>query len=564
MQRASRLTVTESVDPGTVSASQRTRAYRQAGLFLLCAAWIVLGLVGRDPWKTEDAITFAAAWEMLQRSDWLIPYLAQERTLHQAPLVPWLSATSVKLFSPMLDAHDAGRIAIGLLLALLLAFTGAAGRELNGRAMRWMPVLILVGSVGLFDRSHQLSPELGLAVAVAIAIYGVALASRKPAAGGAVLGVGMGLAFLASGWIGPLWTLVPAVLLPAFGAAWRTRNHVITLAVAIAIALPLIVAWPWALYARSADLFTEWWRVSSPAALAPWISANGSPDPSWLAKNLIWVAWPAVPLIVWMLWIRGRGFNGGLNEPGVIVPGLYSIVMLAMLALAPEPRLMQMLPVLAPLALVASLEIDSWKREHSAALDWFGILTFGLTAIVLWAFWIDAYVNGMSTWVAVFLRDTETGYGTSFHLREFLAAVFLTVLWIVLVRPARRSNRRAILNWAAGMTLIWGLIATIWLPYLDARRTYRAVAESIGVYRPENACIARRNVGEAQRAAFYYFAGVVTVPENSPQAADCPTLLVQYGRLSDGTPPLDGYRVQWEGKRRGDETERFVLYRRTA
>ncbi len=290
---------------------------------------------------------------------------------------------------------------------------------------------------------------------------------------------------------------------------------------------------------------------------------NGSPDPWWLVKNLVWVAWPAVPLIVWMLWIRGRGFNGGLNEPGVIVPGLYAIVMLVMLAVAPDPRLMQMLPVLAPLALVASLEIDSWKREHSAALDWFGILTFGLTAIVLWAFWIDAYFNGMSPRVAILLRDTETGYGTSFHLREVLAAVFLTALWIVLVRPARRSNRRAILNWAAGMTLIWGLIATIWLPYLDARRTYRSVAESIGVYRPDNACIARRNVGDAQRAAFYYFAGVVTVPETALQADDCPALLVQYGRLREGTPPLPGYRVQWEGSRRGDETEWFVLYRKT-
>jgi hypothetical protein len=35
------------------------------------------------------------------------------------------------------------------------------------------------------------------------------------------------------------------------------------------------------------------------------------------------------------------------------------------------------------------------------------------------------------------------------------------------VRPARRSNRRALLNWAAGMTLLWALFSTIWLPYVD-------------------------------------------------------------------------------------------------
>ncbi len=563
MPQAQSTTARMPVDPDTDARSHPSRTTKQIGLFLLCTAWIVLGLVGRDPWKTEDAITFAAAWEMLQRSDWLLPYLAQERALHQAPLVPWLSATSLTLFSPLLDAPDAGRIAIGLLLALLLAFTGAAGHELNGRSMRWMPVLILVGSVGLFDRSHQLSPELGLAVAVAIALYGVALALRKPAAGGAALGLASGLSFVASGWVGPLWTLAPALLLPAFGATWRTRTHALTLAIAIAIAVPLVAAWPWALYLRSPELFTEWWQVASPATLVPWRGTNGMPDPSWLAKNLVWFAWPAVPLIVWMLWIRGRGFNGGLLAPGVLIPGVYAIALLVTLAIAPDPRLMQMLPLLAPLALVASTEIDSWKREHSAALDWFGMLTFGLTAIVLWAFWIDAYVNGMSPRVAILLRDTETGYGTSFNLRHFVAAVSLSVLWIVLVRPARRSNRRAILNWAAGMTLISGIMATIWLPYLDARRTYRAVGESIGVYRSTDACTARRNVGDAQRAAFYYFAGVVTVPENTARAADCPALLVQYGRSSDGTPPLAGYRVQWEGSRRGDDSERFVLYLRT-
>jgi hypothetical protein len=171
----------------------------------------------------------------------------------------------------------------------------------------------------------------------------------------------------------------------------------------------------------------------------------------------------------------------------------------------------------------------------------------------------------MSPRVAIFLRDSETGYATSFVPREFFAAVFLTVLWIVLVRPARRSNRRALLNWATGMTLIWGLIATIWLPYVDTRRTYAAVGAAIDVHTPDEiGCVARRGVGDAQRALFYYFAGVVTVPEDSPQAPACATLLVQYGRLPEGVPALPGWRILWEGSRRGDPTERFVLYRRTA
>lgn len=561
--RAARTAPPGRLDPDTLSPSAPWRAMKQFGLVLLCLAWVALGLVGRAPWKTDDAITFAVAWEMLQRGDWLVPFVAQEPTLGEAPLVPWLAAATLAAFRPLLDAPDAARLAVGALLVLLLAFTAFAGRELNGRAMKWMPVLVVVGSVGLFDRAHHLSGDLGLAVAVIAALYAVALAARRPVAAGALLGACTAAAFLAAGWLGPLWTLLPALLLPCCGEAWRSRAFATTLGVAAATALPLAAWWPLALAARSPELYEAWRAAERIADLLPFLPGSGRPDPGWLAKNLVWFAWPAVPLIAWGAWIRWRGFNGGYATPGVIVPAAYAGWMLAMLAAMPDQRLMQLLPIVAPLALLASLEIDTLKRGHSAALDWFGILTFGLTALALWAFWIDAYVNGMSARVAILLRDSETGYGTSFHLRAVLAALFLTALWIVLVRPARRSHRRAVLNWAAGMTLVWGLTATIWLPYVDARRTYQAIGESLGVYRPPE-CVARRDVGLAQRALFYYYAGIVTVPESAPQAARCSALLVQYGRLPDGTPALDGHTIAWEGARRADRTERYVLYRKVS
>lgn len=560
--RPARTTPPAKLDPDAVSPSASSRATKQLGLVFLCLAWIALGLVGRDPWKTEDAITFAVAWEMVQRGDWLVPFVAQEPAFSEPPLVPWLAAASLALFRPLLDAPDAGRLAVGVLLALLLALTAFASRELNGRAPRWMPVLVVVGTVGLFDRAHHLSGELGLAVAVIAAIYAVALALRRPLLGGVLLGIATAGAFLAGGWLGLLWTLPPALALPWLGAQWRSRSYAATVALAIVVATPLAAAWPLALRARSSGLFEAWLAAEPVTALLPFAAGSGAPDPLWLAKNLVWFAWPAVPLIAWTAWIRARGFNGGFREPGVIAPAVWSAWLLLVLAAMPEPRLMQLLPLVAPLALLAALEVDTLKRGHSAALDWFGILTFGIVAIALWAFWIDAYFNGMSARVAILLRDSETGYGTSFRLRAVAAALLLTALWVVVVRPARRSNRRAVLNWAAGMTLIWGLSSTIWLPYVDARRTYQAIGRSLGHLQPAAGCIARRDVGTAQRALFYHFAGIVTVPESAPGAARCPMLLVQYGRLSDGTPPLPGYAIAWEGSRRGDRSERHVLYRK--
>ena len=45
------------------------------------------------------------------------------------------------------------------------------------------------------------------------------------------------------------------------------------------------------------------------------IFASG--DATFLFKNLPWFAWPALPLVLWTLFTRGRGFNGGLATPGV-------------------------------------------------------------------------------------------------------------------------------------------------------------------------------------------------------------------------------------------------------
>jgi hypothetical protein len=143
-----------------------------------------------------------------------------------------------------------------------------------------------------------------------------------------------------------------------------------------------------------------------------------------------------------------------------------------------------------------------------------------------------------------------------------LAAVGLTVLWVLLVRPARRSNRRAILNWAAGATLIWGLVTTIWLPYLDSRRSYRWTVESVALRLPPTGCIASRNLGEPQRALFNYFAAIRTLREEVQPVHACEALLVQYGRLDGDPEPPPGWTSAWSGGRKGDATERFVLYLR--
>ena len=112
-----------------------------------------------------------------------------------------------------------------------------------------------------------------------------------------------------------MWTLLPALLLPWLGPSWRSRAYASTIAVALAVALPLSAAWPWFLHLRSPDLLAAWRAAEPLAGYFPFLPGSGAPAPGWLARNVVWFAWPAVPLILWTLWIRGRGFNGGWREP---------------------------------------------------------------------------------------------------------------------------------------------------------------------------------------------------------------------------------------------------------
>ncbi len=551
--------VDSTADADTLSPSRPYRALKQLGLALLCAAWVGLGLVGHDPWKSDDATAFGVAWDIMRGGSVLQPTLAGEPYVATPPLVQALAATAGAAFSPPLAPHDAARLATGLLLAVTLWLLSLAAVELHGPGWRWLPPLLFAGSLGLWDRAHQLSPELGVVVGVALALYGFALALRRPIVGGVALGLGVAVAFVSRGLMGPLWIGVTAIVLLAFGT-WRTRSYAMSVGVALAVALPLSLAWPLALADVAPDRLAAWWAADGLSAYFTSIGPGGS-DPLYALKNLPWFAWPALPLALWTLWMRARGFNGGLAHPAVQLCATLAIVSIVGVSTMADPRATALMPVLVPLVLLASIEVDTLTRGFSAAFDWFGILTFGLLALVVWIVWFDAYLYGMTPNVARLFRDVEIGYQPPFHVLAFGVSLFLTLLWLALVRPARRSNRRAVLNWTAGMVLVWGLYTTIWLPYLDSRRSYRSVAESLAVALPHEGCVASRHLGDAQRALFAYFATLTTIREEVNPDNTCRYLLVQYGRLVD-KPAEEGWFAVWDGRRRGDDTELYVLYQK--
>jgi hypothetical protein len=131
------------------------------------------------------------------------------------------------------------------------------------------------------------------------------------------------------------------------------------------------------------------------------------------------------------------------------------------------------------------------------------------------------------------------------------------------VARSLRSTRRAIVNWTAGITMVWMLVMTLGVPLVDQARSYRAVGARLlrAIPQDDLACVARRNVGDAQRALLDYFVGLKTVREDAPAAAACRALLVQATPLRIPAAGA-GWTERWRGSRPGDRNELFILYTR--
>src|SRR5687767_567961 len=129
-------------------------------IVLLCAAWMLPGLIGHDPWKPDEAHTFGVVYQLLQGGSWVVPTLAGEPFLDKPPLFHFSAAACAVILSPLLSLHDAARLATGLWMALTFFFTAATARELHGERAGALAVLLLLGCFGLVVRSHQLIADV--------------------------------------------------------------------------------------------------------------------------------------------------------------------------------------------------------------------------------------------------------------------------------------------------------------------------------------------------------------------------------------------------------------------
>jgi 4-amino-4-deoxy-L-arabinose transferase-like glycosyltransferase len=526
---------------------------------LLCLAWMIPGLIGHDPWKPDEAYSFGLVYHILKSGDWVVPTLAGEPFMEKPPLFYITAALFARAFGWILPLHDAARLAAGFYMALTFGAIGLTARELHGRGHGWVGVLLLLGSVGLVERAHQLLTDISQLTGFAFALYGLALSLRRPVGGGVSLGVGVGLAFMSKGLLGPGCMGLLCLALPLAFASWRTKRYLVTLACAALAAAPFLLIWPALLYQRSPELFNEWFYTNNFGRFLGRNQLGPKSVPGQYLGILIWYALPTWPLAAWAAWHKRRELRA---NPALHLPLAMFLVIFIVLSVSRDARDLYAMPMLAPLAVLAVPGLLTLRRGASNALLWFSVLFFAFFLLVGWFYWVALDLELPARLNRHLLR-MQPGYTSHLSWVELIFGVLYTAGWIWILRTTRRSPERPLVFWASGITMVWGLLLILFVDYADVGKSYRTMVYSLQAALPKRYdCISSYNLGEPQRALLQYFGGIETYRETEPsRKRECHVLLVQ-GFWNYILVPSPHWHKIWEGARPGDNKELFQLYQR--
>jgi 4-amino-4-deoxy-L-arabinose transferase-like glycosyltransferase len=526
-----------------------------AALALMALAFVLPGLAGHDLWKSHDAIGLAIVHDMARSGELIVPRVSGWTWLHDPPLYHWVALAFGSVFQHAIEFHAGARLASGLFMLLAFWLIYRAARqwvaEEDSSAGASAAMLLLLGSVGLLVHAHEAVPELATLAALCAAFVTLAGADRRPLSAGIAIGAALGAGLLSSSWVASASLYLAVLVAHLVCPAWRSRRAVVFLGAALVVAVVLGALWPLALATRSPELLAQWWGVASQpserfgASLRYFMNTSG------------WFAWPAWPLALWTVWSLRRRWR----EPQLLVPALTILFMLPGLALWGQTQSVTLIPILAPFVILAVQGLPTLRRGATAALDWFGLVTFAFFGGLVWLGYI-AMMTGVPPRVADNFLRTAPGFVADFNPFHFMVAVALTVVWVYLMFFTAYSPTRSIARWAAGIILLWGTFASLWMPWADYQKSYRSVALQLRSKMPVNGgCISQRGLGLPQAASLDYYADIRPRAFDFAKPRECTLVLVQGSPQHEFDAPGPGWVKLADVGRPGDKGERFRLYR---
>jgi len=541
----------------------QTRSLSLTLLVVLVTAFMLPSLVAYGPWKPDEPYIFGLVDSLLKTGDWIVPTLAGEPFMEKPPLFVWVAALTAKLASPWLGAEYGARLAIGIFMLITFIATASAARRWWGQGYGRYAVLALLASIGLQQHGRMMIPDLPLLAGFAVAFCGWAWIQERPRKGGILFGTGLGIALMGKGVLGPGVLSIAALLLPLLFRSWRTRTYWQGMLCAFAASLPWVLIWPTALYLRSPQLFVDWlWINNIGRFLGSSVPLLGAAHESGhLVQTIPWFTFPALPLTLWAFW---KMRFTALNRPGLQVSLVVLIVLLVVFAASSSGRVVYLLPMLIPLAIMSAPAMGLLPSRVSQWSDWTARIVFGVAAAICWIVWFCYFVANQPLQFTFLTKHLPMDLPLQFNAVGVAFAFLLLAGWLLTMRQLPQLSARAAVSWVSGIILVWGTAFALLLPWIDAAKSYQSTFSVLSQMLGEHThCLASMGLGESERAMLSYIADIKPQRMEINRGSECDALLWQ-GVASDAPRHMahDGWQLKWEGSRPGERRERFWLFTR--
>lgn len=187
-------------------------------------------------------------------------------------------------------------------------------------------------------------------------------------------------------------------------------------------------------------------------------------------------------------------------------------------------------------------------------------MAFGLFAIFLWTGFF-AMNYGWPAKLAERAAYFSPYYTPDIDPMPMAVALLFTPLWLWAITRKNIRGRQAVTNWAAGVTLAWALLMTLFLPWLDAAKSHAPVVLQMEAsLSPELKqrlsddleCI---SIAAEDRRARIAWAQYSELKPHIDDAA-CRYRLVQQPKNTDAP---QGWTEIWQGARPRNKVEGFAL-----
>jgi len=592
-------------------------------IWALVIAYVVAGVFGRSLWKADEPYSFGIVWEMLEDHQWLVPHIAGQPFVEKPPLVYWLAAAFAKAL-PTFRPDESARVAVLLFTAISVAALYAAARRLHEEAVTWfrfvrrrvdvpsgdarvlgshayatLGALFMAGTLGFAEHIHKLTADIGQLAGAILGLCGMiyvgtsgsrnaaARPRRSGNAGGVMLGMGAGIAFMSKGLLVPgllSATCALLLLLPSY----RTRDARLAFAIAVTVALPWFVIWPMLFHATSPQLFGEWlWGNNVGRFLGSALLGGNHRTLANKLGAIFLTGLPTVLLLPFVVWRTLRielsnnsdaTWNVTRSAPAHVGLAVFLLVSVVVLAVSASMRDIYVLPLLPAMVLLGLPALLLSSRSSSDAARWFATIAFGATAAMVAAIWIALVTTGNVAFPGsgrLIGPVLPLHYPLSVRWPAMLVVVATIVAWAYVIRCD--ILRSAMVAWSAGFAMIWVMTVALLLPWINAARSYEGVFGAIAPQvESSRRCVAALNLGESEIALLEYVTGIEATraylgrsgsgnkADPNPAAEHCDWLVALSNRRS-GTvlPDANRWRRVRTLSRLADENERFTLYRAT-